>query len=139
MKSITVIFLAVLLAAASAWAATPARVLLIAAAEGNGDRDPRLAPYEANLRRIFRFDSFSLRSRASAQVSNKPSSVRLPGGMAVSLRETANGPWQIAWREGDQTLLRSEVTVRPGRPAVLGGPVRKGQTLILIVESAASP
>lgn len=105
------------------------RAILVAASREPGESDRRLAPYEATLQRILRFESFK-------QLGSGRDRSALPGegafgvgaGHQLSYRAEAAGQGrvrlQLQWSDGSRQLMRTGLVLRPGVPAVLGGPSR---------------
>ncbi|MBP7142960.1 MAG: hypothetical protein KBA71_13705 [Opitutaceae bacterium] len=112
--------------------------LLVTASKAPGPSDARLKPYEATLRRILRFESFRLVGEGSARVS-------APGKRQISLGDghqllleiagENSGRIEATWRHGKGVLMRTGLSLRPGIPAVLGGPEtgRRGEVYAVIV------
>lgn len=142
----TILRLALLLAACSALLGT-ARAeratiegILIAASNEAGSTDRRLAPYEATLRRILRFETFRHlgSDRASLDV---PASGNLSVGDGHELSvetERSDGKSvhvKVRWTAGGRTLMNTGLVLRPGVPAVLGGPStgNKGEVYAVIL------
>ncbi len=103
------------------------RGILVSASREAGETDKSLAPYEANLRRILRFESFRRLGAGRAKAA-------LPGegsfnvGQGQTLRfhaeEAGEGRVriQLEWQGGSRTFMRTGLILRSGVPAVLGGP-----------------
>ncbi len=133
MRIISFLFLAALLTAlrATCSAADPertqVRALLVTASPEAGPSDTRLAEFEPTLRRILRFESFRLAGEGSAQVSS-PGQANLGMGRGHSLAITAEKSdargvhLRIEWQESGRSLMVTGLVLRPGVPAVLGGP-----------------
>jgi hypothetical protein len=125
---ILALVLAVVLTARAARAAEGASVqaLLIIAAKGKGGSDPRLAEYEATLKRTLRFDTFKLAGQGSAAVSggNSNASINLGGGHRVQIgggdRAGAGIRVRVTWTNGSREMMNTSLTLQPGIPAVLG-------------------
>ena len=108
-------------------AETSIQGILITASNEPGKTDGRLAPYEPTLRRILRFESYHYvgEDRASLDV---PASGNLSVGDGHTLEvvtERADGrsiQVKVRWTSGGRTLMNTGLTLRPGVPAVLGGP-----------------
>lgn len=112
--------------------------MLVTASREPGPSDPRLKPYEATLRRILRFESFRLQGQGRAALA-VPGEGQLSLGSGHQLRvETEPGGGarvQVEWREGGRSLMRTGLVLRPGVPAVLGGPGtgQSGEVFAVIV------
>jgi hypothetical protein len=103
------------------------RAILVLASNERGASDERLSAYEPTLRRILRFESYKLVGEGSAAVTGaRPTSVKLGRGHALELQaEKADGKGvrlRVQWQEGGRSLMNTGLVLRPGVPAVLGGP-----------------
>jgi hypothetical protein len=148
MKTIRLVLVLGLLGALSG-AAAPARgggdrtsihAILVAASNDKGATDRRLAPYEPTLRRILRFESYRFLGEGSAALA-------VPAGGAIALgnghrlelaTESSDGKTvrvRVNWTDGGGSLMNTGLALRPGVPAVLGGPARgdKGEVYAVIV------
>lgn len=124
---------ALLLAAALSSPATAAddsvsvRAILVSASREAGESDKALAPYESNLRRILRFESFRRlgAGRAKAELPGE-GSFSVGQGQTLRFRADEAGEGrvrlQLEWQGGSRTLMRTGLVLRHGVPAVLGGP-----------------
>ena len=134
MKTTRLILPLLLLAAASclatfAQAAEQAGIkgILLSASNEPGETDRRLAPYEPTLRRILRFESYRYLGEGSASL-NVPEKGELSLGDGHRLElETENSDGKaihvrVRWVAGGRTLMNTSLVLRPGVPAVLGGP-----------------
>jgi hypothetical protein len=96
------------------------QAVLISASKGGGPSDPRVAQYEANLKRSLPFDTFKFVAEGSA-AGNGTISL---GGHRVELSgvERAGGEIRVRvkWSGGGRELMNTALTLRPGVPAVLG-------------------
>ncbi len=114
--------------------------LLVTASKSPGPSDARLKPYEANLRRILRFESFRLIGEGGAHLSPPgKGQIGLGGGHSLRL-EIANeksGRVDVTWQQGNRILMQTGLSLRPGVPAILGGPGtgRDGEVYAIIVTS----
>ena len=118
---------------------TSVRGILVAASSQSGTTDERLRPFEATLRRILRFESFRFlgEGRAALPAAGK-TTVLLGQNHRLELQgeETSNNQVrvQVSWLQGNQSLMRTGLVLRPGVPAVLGGPARgDGEVFAVIV------
>lgn len=103
------------------------RAILIVAANDKGPSDPRLAPYEPTLRRILRFESYRFVGQGSANLTVPGSASVSPGGghQLEFTAEEGGGRGlrvRVNWLQGNRTLMETGLVLRPGTPAVLGGP-----------------
>ena len=114
------------------------RGILVAASREPGDTDRRLARYEQTLRKILRFESFQQlgAGRGSAEI---PGEGRLSLGQGHSLEFTTeaspgnNIRVRVQWRGGNRNLMRTGLVLRPGVPAVLGGPSRNDDEVFAVI------
>lgn len=143
MKTIRLILLLAALAGLGAIARADSaniRGILIAASNESGETDRRLAPYEPTLRRILRFESYRFLGDDSATL-NVPAqgSLSLGDGHEIALStEKSDGKSihvKVRWSAGGRTLMNTGLVLRPGVPAVLGGPStgNKGEVYAVIL------
>ena len=124
MKTIRCLFAAVFLLAMPAVllaASGGARVhaIMIVASNEKGKSDPKLAPYEANLRRLLRFESYRVVAEGSAVVGpGGQASVALTRGHRIELVGEGGGI-RASWFEGEKRIIA--VVLPPSKPSVLGG------------------
>jgi len=103
------------------------QAILITASKQPGQTDRRLSQYEPTLRRILRFESYHYVGEDSAHL-DVPASGSLAIGDGHELEvttEKADGKTlhvKVRWTSGGRTLMNTGLTLRPGVPAVLGGP-----------------
>lgn len=129
------ILLALLLVSAAGSVARAAeqaniRAILVTASNEKGQSDRRLAAYEPTLRRILRFESYRYVGEGSTTLAVPAQGpLSLGDGHRLDLRTESVGPngirVNVSWSDGDRVLMQSGLSLRPGVPAVLGGP-RKG-------------
>lgn len=120
---------------------TRVRALLVIASNQPGGSDSRLSAYEPTLRRILRFESYRLVGEGSASVAPAgKASIRLGQGHSLALEnQRADGRGgsrlQLGWQQGGRSLMNTGVALRPGVPAVLGGPStgKEGEVWAVIV------
>lgn len=103
------------------------RAILVLASNQHGATDERLSAYEPTLRRILRFESYKLAGEgAAALAGGRKSSVRLGRGHTLELEaEKGDGKGvrlRVNWQDGGRSLMNTGLVLRPGVPAVLGGP-----------------
>lgn len=141
MKPIRLVLAFILLATAASFGRaedkTTVRAILVTASKEKGESDRRLAAYEPTLRRILRFESYRFVGEGSV-------SLAVPGTAPLSLAaghrlelETENVSssgirLKLAWSEGRRVHMQTGLTLRPGVPAVLGGP-RKDENEVFAV------
>ena len=139
MKTIRFIIAAALLAAwpavlsAAGGGATSVHAIMIVASNEKGGSDPKLAPYEANLRRILRFESYRTVAEGSAAVSpGGEATVALTRGHRIELK-SEGAAIRATWFDGDRRVIA--LTLPPGKPSVLGGPPwgNKGEVCAVII------
>jgi hypothetical protein len=115
------------------------RGLLVAASAEPGPTDERLKPYEATLRRILRFESFRLLGEGRTAVRTPgEATVMLGQNHRLELRSEPSADrglrMQVNWSQGGRSLMNTGLVLRPGVPAVLGGPPRgEGEVFAVIV------
>jgi hypothetical protein len=114
--------------------------ILISASNEPGQTDRRLAAYEPTLRKILRFESYK-------HLGDDRASLAVPAAGSLSLgdghelavtTESADGKSihvKVRWTAGGRTLMNTGLTLRPGVPAVLGGPStgNKGEVYAVIL------
>jgi hypothetical protein len=118
---------------------TSIEAVLVVASKSPGKADPRLAAYDATLRRVLRFESFQYlgRDRAALAIPGE-GSLNLGGGQRLELKTTPAPDQrlrvQVSWFEGPRALMNTGLVLRPGVPAVLGGPARaEGEVYAVIL------
>jgi hypothetical protein len=113
-------------------------VILVEAGNGEGGVDGALRPYASTLQRLFRFQSYKQLSKGSIRL-NVPGegSTGLAGGQSLTLKADEGGRGlmaELTWQRGGKRLLHTRIQLRPGSPAVLGGPsTGKGGNYLLIL------
>lgn len=112
-----------------ATAAETSRVqaILIAASNETGRTDSRLSRYEPTLKRILRFESYRFRGQGATTLAPGESGhISLGEGQSLELTAEDNGnrgvSIRVIWEKGGRILMKTGLTLRPGVPAVLGGP-----------------
>lgn len=143
MKTIRLILLLASLAGLSAVARADSaniRGILISASNESGQTDRRLAQYEPTLRRILRFESYRF-------LGDDSTSLEVPAQGSLSIgdghelevtTEKSDGKSihvKVRWSSGGRTLMNTGLVLRPGVPAVLGGPStgNKGEVYAVIL------
>lgn len=117
---------------------TTVKALLVIASKSAGKPDPRLAAYDDTLRRVLRFESFRLVGQNSADISIPGTkTLTLGDGQRLELKtETSesNRRVQVGWFEGKTSHMKTGLVLRPGTPAVLGGPAHgEGEVYAIIL------
>ena len=114
--------------------------ILLTASNQPGQTDRRLAPYEPTLRRILRFESYHYVGGGSLGLEVPASGeVSLGNGHALEVTtEPSDGKMihaKVRWTANGRTLMNAGLTLRPGVPAVLGGPSTgtKGEVYAVIL------
>lgn len=106
------------------------RAILVTASNEKGQSDRRLAAFEPTLRRILRFESYRFVGEGSASLAVPGKGpISLGDGHRLDLDAESSGAGgirvNVRWSDGNRVLMQSGLSLRPGVPAVLGGP-RKG-------------
>ena len=101
--------------------------ILISASNDKGQTDSRLSSYEPTLRRILRFESYRFLGEGSASMAvPEHGEISLGNGHQLEIdTERADGSSihiKVRWTAGGSTLMSTGLVLRPGVPAVLGGP-----------------
>ena len=103
------------------------RAILVSASREAGESDRALVKYESTLRRILRFESFRQLGSGRARAA-LPGSGSFGVGQGQTLRfraeDAGNGRvrLQLEWAGESRAFMRTGLVLRPGVPAVLGGP-----------------
>lgn len=114
---------------------TRVRAIMIVASPEKGKPDPRLAPYEGNLRRILRFESYRSVAEGSAVVAKSGrGSITLTRGHRIDLTSDGNAI-HATWVDGDRRVIA--LPLPSGRPSILAGPAwnDKGEVCAVIIVS----
>ncbi len=134
MKTTRLILSLLLLALASSFTTTARAAeraaiqgILISASNEKGQTDHRLASYEPTLRRILRFESYRFLGDDSTSVGvAEKGHLSLGEGHELEIEtESADGKsvhLRVRWLKGGRVLMNTGLILRPGVPAVLGGP-----------------
>jgi len=116
------------------------QAILISASNARGETDRRLAPYESTLRRVLRFESFQFLGDASASIA-APGERTLTVGHGHEIEVEATRADEraiqvkVRWSASGRPLMNTGLMLRPGVPAVLGGPSggRPGEVYAVIL------
>lgn len=114
------------------------RAVLITASTQPGPTDNRLATYEATLKRVLRFNSYTFQGSDSAGLPAKGTASLMIGQGHELAVETSENPFalRVRWTAGGRTLMNTGLNLRPGVAAVLGGPAtgeRPGEVYAVIL------
>lgn len=112
--------------AAPSGATTLQAILVTASNDRDARRDPRLATYEATLRRVLRFESFTFQGSDTAKLRAGGSAELVIGqGHELAVQSGGESPYsfRIRWADnvGGRTIMNTGVTLQPGVPLALGG------------------
>ena len=107
---------------ASAADTTRVTAILVIASNERGPSDPRLAPYEANLKRTLRYESFRFAGEGSATVvAGGSATLSLPNNNRLSLQaEKGDGPGvrvKVSYGSTDVVIPPGKTVIIAGRPA----------------------
>jgi hypothetical protein len=109
------------------------QAVLITASKGDGRSDPKLAPYEAILKRSTPYDTFKFVAEGSARIANGANGGISLGGHRVELSgvERAGGEIRVKvkWSDGGRTMVDTSLGLPVGVGVVLG---RGGEVVVLI-------
>ena len=117
---------------------------LIKASNESGPTDDALRRYEANLRRLFRFNRYQRIGSDRVSIRKGATGSLQPGaGYTIELGVLSADPrgtrirvrWVTGSGQNRKTLMETAVRTRPNRPTVLGGPRYEGGNLIVILET----
>ncbi len=142
-RRLTLTLLALFLAAGLAPLARAAErasihAILIAASNGDGPSDRRLAPYEGNLKRVLRFSKYR-------HVGEGGTTLDVPGGGRITLgrghaleleADGGKGPQvrlRVNWTDGGSTVLNTGLSLAPGGLTVLGGAAGEGDEVYAVI------
>lgn len=114
------------------------QAILVSASKQPGKTDKALSRYESTLRRILRFETFKQlgadRDRAAVPGHG---TLSIGSGHQIQFHTEASKDdrlrVQIIWQGGDRTLMRTGLALRPGVPAVLGGPARNDDEVYAVI------
>lgn len=100
-------------------------ILITASNEPSAKRDPRLAPYEARLRSLLRFDSFTFQgSDTDTLAAGARTTLVIGQGHELDLTAAATAhQLRVRWADkiGGRTLMDTGLKLNPGVPAIIGG------------------
>ncbi len=114
------------------------RAILVSASRTPGQTDRNLARYEDTLRRVLRFESFQQLGNGRARLAIPgEGTVALGQGQALHIKTEPSSDdrlrVQLEWTGGGRSLMRTGLVLRPGVPAVLGGPARNDQEVFAVI------
>lgn len=111
----------------------------VVAANGS-ESDPRLAPFEEALRKVFRFDGYSLVGEGYVTVSAGDFDLKINTGeesdYLIDGRISGGSLWLEAF--GPRASIESTLAFRPGQTLVLGSVPAPDQTVFIVVHVAES-
>jgi hypothetical protein len=101
--------------------------ILISASNDKGETDRRLSQYEPTLRRILRFESYRFLGDDNTSLgASEKGHLSLGEGHELEIEsESSEGKsvrLKIRWVRNGRLLMNTGLVLRPGVPAVLGGP-----------------
>ena len=101
--------------------------ILISASNDKGETDRRLSQYEPTLRRILRFESYRFLGDDNTSLgASQKGHLSLGEGHELEIEtESSEGRsvrLKIKWVRNGRALMNTGLVLRPGVPAVLGGP-----------------
>lgn len=100
------------------------QAVLISASKGNGRSDPKVAPYEANLKRTLPFDTFKYVTEGGASLAVGGNGAISLGGHRLEFSgiERAGGGlrMRVKWSSGNRELMSTTVSLPSGVAVVLG-------------------
>ena len=112
--------------------------ILIAASNGDGPSDRRLAPYEGNLKRVLRFSKYRHVGEGGTTLEVPGSGqINLGRGHALELEaDGGKGPQvrlRVNWTDGGSTVLNTGLSLAPGGLTVLGGAAGEGDEVYAVI------
>ncbi|MBA4138102.1 MAG: hypothetical protein C0518_12370 [Opitutus sp.] len=129
MKTLRFLLTALVLGAALAASATTARAeslhaVLLTASPEKGPTDPRLASWEVTLKRVLRFNSYTYQGSDTGTINAGSRESLMIGQGHELFVEAGSSPLsvRIRWTAAGRTFMSTGLVLRPGIPAVLGGP-----------------
>ncbi|MCH6254923.1 hypothetical protein MLD52_00060 [Puniceicoccaceae bacterium K14] len=112
--------------------------VVLASSDGTGV-DPQLKRFGANLKKLFRHDSFKLHGRSNTEIS-LPGTSTLTLGRGYQLKLDASPAkdgrirLKAKWIQGSRVLIETTLVVSRNRPSLLGGPkVKQGELILILV------
>jgi len=127
---------------ANAAETTRVQAILIAASNESGRTDSRLSRYEPTLKRILRFESYQFRGQGGTTLAPGQSGhISLGEGQSLELTAEDSGNRgvriSVIWEKNGRALMKTGLTLRPGVPAVLGGPStgNRGEVYAVILKA----
>ena len=139
MKTICGILVALfMLGAVSRAEAQPMEIeaMLILASNEPAPLDRRLERVDYILRPLLRFETYRLLGQGSALVPTPGSAtIALGDGHVLHLKtgKDRGGRVEVSWQRGDERLLSTSVSLRRGKPAILGGaPQGDGKLIVTL-------
>ncbi len=119
---------------------TSVNATLIFASSNGQSIDPALRAFEGNLKRLFKYSSYKLQGRSSANLSVPgKSTISLGSGHKVELNaQPSDGKkirLSVKWSDSRRMLFNTTINQDRGKPLILGGPSAPSQNgnLILVL------
>lgn len=114
------------------------QAILIIASNAKREADPKLARYEATLRRNLPFESFRYAGEGSASVpEGRSTSLALGRGHSLELEAERGGGrgirLKVRWVGEGRELMTTALVLQPGVPAVLGRRGDEPETPVVLV------
>ncbi len=114
------------------------QVILVEASNADGGVDGSLRRYASTLQRLFRFKSYKqVTSKSMKLTIPGEGSVGLSGGQSLALKSSGGDRGgvsaELTWSRGSKRLVHTRLQLRPGSPAVLGGPSSGSGSYLLIL------
>lgn len=143
MRTISLLFTVLLTCGALPHAARAAdgasiRAILIIASNAKSGSDPKLAAYEATLRRNLPFESFRYAGEGSASVAGQGrATLSIARGHRLELDgDRGDGPGirvKVRWLEGRREVMTTALVLQPGVPAVLARRGSEAEVPVVLV------
>ncbi|MEM1221299.1 MAG: hypothetical protein AAGH40_00940 [Verrucomicrobiota bacterium] len=112
-------------------------IILVEASNSGGGIDRSLQPYAGNLKRLFRFDSYREVQRSQTRLDLPGSTnLSLKNGTTLQIKGSNDGQTlqaDLNWKRKGSSLLHTNLRLKKGTPAVLGGPRSKNGSYLLII------
>lgn len=109
--------------------------MLILASNEPAPLDRRLERVDYVLRPLLRFETYRLLGQGSVLFSGSgTASIALGDGHVVNLAGGGKGRVEVTWLRGNDRLLSTSVTLKKGKPTILGGvPQGEGRLIVTLM------